>query len=120
MGFHQIELEKGSRDITTFSAGDSLFRYNRSSVDINSAPEHVVASTWSLFYFALLSILFFSFLFLFFFCEFLSILTIPIQIVFFVGSFSPIFFEFVAHTPINFQWNSFGNSVNMANINMSV
>jgi len=26
MGFHQTELEESSRDITTFSAGDSLFR----------------------------------------------------------------------------------------------
>ena len=25
MGFHQIELEEESRDITTFSAGDSLY-----------------------------------------------------------------------------------------------
>ena len=39
MGFHQIELEEGSRDITTFSAGDSLFRYKRLSFGINSAPE---------------------------------------------------------------------------------
>ena len=31
MGFHQIELEEGSRDITTFSAGDSLYRYKRLS-----------------------------------------------------------------------------------------
>ena len=39
MGFHQIELEESSRDITTFSAGDSLFRYKRLSFGINSAPE---------------------------------------------------------------------------------
>lgn len=39
MGFHQIELEEGSRDITTFSAGDSLFRYKKLSFGINSAPE---------------------------------------------------------------------------------
>ena len=39
MGFHQIELEEGSRNITTFSAGDSLFRYKRLSFGINSAPE---------------------------------------------------------------------------------
>ena len=39
MGFHQIELEEGSRDITTFSAGDLLFRYKRLSFGINSAPE---------------------------------------------------------------------------------
>jgi len=39
MGFHQIELEEASRDITTFSAGDSLFRYKRLSFGLNSAPE---------------------------------------------------------------------------------
>ena len=39
MGFHQIELEEGSRDITTFSADDSLFRYKRLSFGVNSAPE---------------------------------------------------------------------------------
>ena len=39
MGFHHIELEEGSRDIRTFSAGDSLFRYKRLSFGINSAPE---------------------------------------------------------------------------------
>ena len=31
MGSHQIELEEGSRDITTFSAGDSLYHYKRLS-----------------------------------------------------------------------------------------
>ena len=48
MGFHQIELEEESRDITTFSAGDSLYRYKRLSFGINSAPEqyqHVVRQT---------------------------------------------------------------------------
>ena len=39
MGFHQIELEESSWDITTFSAGDSLFRNKRLSFGINSAPE---------------------------------------------------------------------------------
>ena len=39
MGFHQIELEEGSRNIATFSAGDSLFRYKSLSFGINSAPE---------------------------------------------------------------------------------
>ena len=39
MGFHQIELEEGSRDITTFSADDLLFRYKRLSFGINNAPE---------------------------------------------------------------------------------
>ena len=37
--FHQIELEEGSRDVTTISAGDSLFRYKRLRFDKNSAPE---------------------------------------------------------------------------------
>ena len=39
MGFHQIELEEASRDIATFSAGDSLFHYKRLSFGLNSAPE---------------------------------------------------------------------------------
>ena len=39
MGFHQIEVEEGSRDITTFSAGDSLYRHKRLSFGVNSAPE---------------------------------------------------------------------------------
>ena len=39
MGFHQIELDEKSRDITTFSAGDSIYRYKRLSFGINSAPE---------------------------------------------------------------------------------
>ena len=40
MGFHQIELEEASRDITTSSAaGNSLFRYKRLSFGVNSAPE---------------------------------------------------------------------------------
>ena len=39
MGFHEIELEEGSRDITTSLAGDSLSRYKRLSFGINSAPE---------------------------------------------------------------------------------
>ena len=39
MGFHQIELEEASRDISTFSAVDSLFRYKRLSFGLNSAPE---------------------------------------------------------------------------------
>ena len=39
MGFHQIELEEGSRDITTFSAADSLYCYKRLSFGVNSAPE---------------------------------------------------------------------------------
>ena len=31
MEFHQIELEERSRDIATFSAGDSLYHYKRLS-----------------------------------------------------------------------------------------
>ena len=48
MGFHHIELEEGSRDITTFSADDSLFRYKRLSYGVNSAPEqyqHIIRQT---------------------------------------------------------------------------
>ena len=33
-GFHQIQLEEWSRDVTTFSAGDSLYRYKRPSFRI--------------------------------------------------------------------------------------
>lgn len=39
MGFYQIELEEGSKDITTVLAGDSLYRYKRLSFGVNSAPE---------------------------------------------------------------------------------
>ena len=39
MGFHPIEIEEGSSDITTFSAGDSFYRYKMSSFGVNSAPE---------------------------------------------------------------------------------
>ena len=35
MGFHQI-------DITTFLAGDSLFRSKRLSSGVNSSPEHCI------------------------------------------------------------------------------
>ena len=36
----QIELEEESRDITTFSDGDSLYRYKRLSTGMNmNAPE---------------------------------------------------------------------------------
>ena len=38
-GLHQIKLEEGSRDITTFSAGYSLYRYKSLSFGENSAPE---------------------------------------------------------------------------------
>ena len=39
MGFHPIEIEEGSSDITTFSAGDSLYRHKTSSSGVNNAPE---------------------------------------------------------------------------------
>ena len=39
LGFHQIELDKGSRDITTFLTHHGLFRYKRLSFGVNSAPE---------------------------------------------------------------------------------
>ena len=39
LGFHQIELEEGSGDITTFATHDELFRYKRLSFRVNSAPE---------------------------------------------------------------------------------
>jgi len=39
LGFHQIELDKDSRDITTFTTHDGLFRYKRLSFGVNSAPE---------------------------------------------------------------------------------
>ena len=39
IGFYQIELEEGSKDITTVLAGDSLYRYKRLSFGVNSAPE---------------------------------------------------------------------------------
>jgi len=37
--FSKLGLEESSRVITTFSAGDSMFRYKRLSFGINSAPE---------------------------------------------------------------------------------
>ena len=43
MAFPQIELKDASRDITTFSAGDSLLRYKRLSFGLKSAPEHYKA-----------------------------------------------------------------------------
>ena len=39
LGFHQIELDEGSRDITTFAMHDRLLRYKRLSLGVNSAPE---------------------------------------------------------------------------------
>lgn len=38
-GFPQIELEEGSRDITTFTTPFGLFRYKRLSMGLNSAPK---------------------------------------------------------------------------------
>ena len=39
LGFHQIELDEESRDITTFAIHEGLFRYKRLSFEVNSAPE---------------------------------------------------------------------------------
>ena len=39
MGFHPIEIAEGLSDITTFSAGDSLYHFKTSSFAVNSAPE---------------------------------------------------------------------------------
>ena len=39
LGFHQIELDEDSRDITTFATHDGLFRYKKLSFGVNSAPE---------------------------------------------------------------------------------
>ena len=39
LGFHQIELDEDSRDITTFATHDGLFRYKRLSFGVNSVPE---------------------------------------------------------------------------------
>ena len=39
LGFHQIELDEDSRDITTFATHEGLFRYKRLSFGVNSAPE---------------------------------------------------------------------------------
>ena len=39
LGFHQIELDEESRDITTFAKNEGLFRYKRLSFGVNSAPE---------------------------------------------------------------------------------
>ena len=39
MGFHQLELEENSRDITTFTTHSGLYRYKRLMFGITSAPE---------------------------------------------------------------------------------
>ncbi|XP_052105536.1 uncharacterized protein K02A2.6-like [Mytilus californianus] len=38
-GFHQLELEEGSREITTFVTHRGLYRYKRLMFGINAAPE---------------------------------------------------------------------------------
>ena len=38
-GYHQLELDKDSRSITTFDTGFALFRYKRLSFGVNSAAE---------------------------------------------------------------------------------
>ncbi|XP_062511800.1 uncharacterized protein K02A2.6-like [Corticium candelabrum] len=45
-GFHQVELDEASRDITTFAVNDGLYRYKRMMFGITSAPEkyqHIVS-----------------------------------------------------------------------------
>jgi len=47
-GFHQIELEPNSRDITSFATDDGIFRYRRLSFGVNAAPEkyqHIITQT---------------------------------------------------------------------------
>ena len=47
-GFHQIELEPNSRDITSFATDDGIFRYKRLSFGVNAAPEkyqHIITQT---------------------------------------------------------------------------
>ena len=47
-GFHQIELEPNSRDITSFATDDGIFRYKRLSFGVNASPEkyqHIVTQT---------------------------------------------------------------------------
>ena len=44
LGFHQIELDDGSRDITTFATHDGLCRYKRLSFGVNSAPDSKTSS----------------------------------------------------------------------------
>ena len=47
-GFHQIELEPNSRDITSFGSDDGIFRYKRLGFGVNAAPEkyqHIITQT---------------------------------------------------------------------------
>ena len=39
LGFHQIELDEGSRDMTAFATHEVLFWYKRLSFGVSSAPE---------------------------------------------------------------------------------
>ena len=39
IGYHQIELEEASRDITTFATHKGLYRYKRHMFGISAAPE---------------------------------------------------------------------------------
>ena len=47
-GFHQIELDADSRDITAFATHDGIFRYKRLSFGVNAAPEkyqHIITQS---------------------------------------------------------------------------
>ena len=47
-GFHQIELDADSRDITTFATHDGIFQYKRLSFGVNAAPEkyqHIITQS---------------------------------------------------------------------------
>ena len=47
-GFHQIELDPDSRDITAFATHDGIFRYKRLSFGVNAAPEkyqHIITQS---------------------------------------------------------------------------
>ena len=47
-GFHQIELDPESRDITAFATHDGIFRYKRLSFGVNAAPEkyqHIITQS---------------------------------------------------------------------------
>lgn len=39
-GFHQVELDEESRDITTFSTPFGLYRYRRLTMGVNASPEY--------------------------------------------------------------------------------
>ena len=47
-GFHQIELDADSRDITAFATHDGTFRYKHLSFGVNAAPEkyqHIITQS---------------------------------------------------------------------------